>query len=133
MSEEITVELSDSNDSFMLSEDHYRRILIKGPGDFGIIFSTSMELKDGRPQNHFMGNINIFLPSEIFDKVIDTLGEEYRKNVKKDVVDIDTLKIDYRITLSRNESRLVKFCPKTIEELMEKVKILSDAKDFRDL
>lgn len=110
---DVIVELTDSDDGFMPSEDHYRRILVKGPGEFGIIFNTSIGPKDRIPQNHFMGNINIFFPSEIFDKVIDILGEEYRKNIEKDMADIDILKIDYRITLTRNErirfNRLDKF------------------------
>ena len=34
------------------------------------------------------------------------LGEEYRKNVRKDVTDAEMLKIDDRITFVKNEDRV---------------------------
>lgn len=106
--DDITIELTDSGDSFGIDIDQYRRILIEGPGNFGMIFSTSLRPKDGKFPNFSMGNIEIFLPAKIFDKMTDMLGEEYRKNIKKDVIDIDILKIDDKITLAKNEDRHVK-------------------------
>ena len=101
--EDITLELLDRDDSFMPSIDQYRKILIKGPGNFGMIFSTSLRPKDSKFPNFSVGNVNIYLHTKIFDKIIDILGEEYRKNIKKDVTDTEMLKIDDHITFVKNE------------------------------
>jgi hypothetical protein len=104
--EDVILKLLDSNDNFMPSVDQYRKILMKGPGNFGTIFSTSLRPKDSKFPNFSVGNIDIYLPLEIFDKIVNMLGEEYRKNIRKDVTDSDILKIDDRITLVKNEDRV---------------------------
>lgn len=101
--DDLTIELLDRDDSFMPSIDQYKKILIKGSGNFGMIFITSLRPKDNKFPNFSVGNIDIYLPSEIFDKIIDMLGEEYRKNIKKDVTDTDILKIDVHVTFVKNE------------------------------
>ena len=83
-----------------------KNILMKGTDNFGLIFGTCLRPKDSKFPNFSVGNIDIYLPSKIFDKIVDMLGEEYRKNVRKDVTDAEMLKIDDRITFVKNEDRV---------------------------
>ena len=103
---DIRLELIDDGDSFIDSQNKYRKILVEGPGEFGIILSTSLVHKDNKSQDSSVGNIDIFFPSEIFDKIIDMLGEEYKMHITKDVIDSTTLRIDHKITLVKNEKEV---------------------------
>jgi len=106
--EDIILELIDDGDSFIDSSDKYRKILMKGPGDFGIIFSTSIRPEDSKFPNYSVGNIDVYFPSEVFNKIMDMLGEEYRKYITKDVTDSTILRIDHKITFIKNEKGLKK-------------------------
>ena len=99
---DIKLELIDDGDSFIDGSDKYRKILMTGPGDFGMIFSTSL-IK----VNFSVGNIDIYIPPEIFDSIMDMLGEEYKKHVIKNVTDSTILKIDHKITFIKNEKELL--------------------------
>lgn len=101
--EYIILELIGDDDSFKPSTDRYRKILMKGPGNFGMIFSTCLRPQDSKFPNFSVGNIDIYLPSEIFDKIMDMLGEEYKKHITKDVTDSTILKIDHKITIVKEE------------------------------
>lgn len=103
--EDIGLELIDDGDSFIDSSDKYRKILMKMPGDFVMIFSTSLRPKDGQFPNYSIGNIDIYTPPEVFDKIVDILGEEYRKRVTKDVTNSTILRIDHKIVFIKNEKR----------------------------
>lgn len=91
----------------LIGEDkECKNILMDGTDNFGLIFGTCIRPKDSKFPNFSVGNISIYLPSKIFDKIVDMLGEEYRKNVRKDVTDAEMLKIDDRITFVKNEDRV---------------------------
>jgi hypothetical protein len=88
----------------LISEDREcKQICMKGTEDFGMIFYTCIRPKNSKFPNFSVGNICIYLQPEIFDKIVDMLGEEFRKNIEKDETDTDILKIDDKITLARNE------------------------------
>jgi hypothetical protein len=91
----------------LIGEDkECKNILMEGTDNFGLIFGTCLRPKDSKFPNFSVGNIDIYLPSKIFDKVVDMLGEEYRKNIRKDVTNAEMLKIDDRITFVKNEDRV---------------------------
>lgn len=104
-------------------------IIMKGPGDFGLRMSTVLRPKDSKYPNFSVGTVDIYLPSEIFDKIIDMLGEEYLRHIKKDVTDSIILKVDDKITLVKEEGRIRKIYPVMIEEKEEKI----DDKEEKDI
>ena len=104
--EDIILELIE-DDSFDLHNDQYKKVLMKLPGNFGMIFSTCLRPKDSKFPNFSVWNIDIFLPSETFDKMMSMLGEEYKKHITKNVADSTILKIDDKITLFKEDSTIM--------------------------
>lgn len=90
------------NIELLHDEPQCKRVLIKGP-DFGIIFNTCLRPPDSKYPNFSVGNIYIYLPSDIFDKIVNILGEKCREHIKKDITGTKILKIDDKIQFAEED------------------------------
>ena len=62
-----SINMEDTRLELIDEDRECKKILMKGTENFGMIFSTCVRPKDSKFPNLSVGNIDIYLPSEIKD------------------------------------------------------------------